>query len=171
MAKKKTSLREFQERLASRLSSAAQGQAKTTLLGFQAGQDNWLLNLSDSGEIVPLPPLTTVPLTKTWFAGIANIRGNLYSVADFSAFRGGEPTPLNAASRLLLVGTRQGSNAALLVTRLLGLKNPETFSPETASGASAPWETDHLIDGEGRQWKKLGVRELLADPGFMEIGA
>jgi len=171
MAKKKTSLREFQEHLAARLSSAAQGQTKTTLLGFQAGHDNWVLNLSDSGEIVPLPTLAPVPLTKPWFAGIANIRGNLYSVADFSAFRGGEPTPLNAASRLLLVGTRQGSNAALLVTRLLGLKNPEMFSPDAAGEDSPPWESDRLVDGEGRRWKKLNVRELLADPRFMEIGA
>ncbi len=171
MAKKKTSLREFQEHLAARLSSAAQGQTKTTLLGFQAGQDNWLLNLSDSGEIVPLPPLAPVPLTKTWFAGIANIRGNLYSVADFSAFRGGEPTPLNAASRLLLVGTRHGTNAALLVTRLLGLKNPDTLTPMATEGDPRPWEAERLVDGEGRQWKKLNVRELLADPNFMEIGA
>ena len=168
---KKISLREFQEHLAARLTIAAQGKASSALLGVQAGNDYWLLNLSDSGEIVPLPTLAPVPLTKAWFSGIANIRGNLYSVADFSALRGGEPTPMNAASRLLLIGTRHGSNAALLVTRMLGLKNPETLTTAPPSDESHPWETERLVDGDGREWKKLNVRALLADPEFMEIGA
>lgn len=168
---KKISLREFQEHLAARLSSAAKGQASAALLGVQAGGDRWLLNLSDSGEIVSLPPLAPVPLTHPWFAGIANIRGNLYAVADFSAFAGGEPTPTSAASRLLLVGTRHGSNAALLVTRMLGLKGPEQFTPLPPSATAPPWEAERLSDADGREWRKLGVRALLADPRFMEIGA
>ncbi|MBK8523988.1 MAG: chemotaxis protein CheW [Betaproteobacteria bacterium] len=168
---KKISLREFQEHLAARLTIAAQGKASSALLGVQAGNDYWLLNLSDSGEIVPLPSLAPVPLTKPWFSGIANIRGNLYSVADFSALRGGEPTPMNASSRLLLVGTRHGSNAALLVTRMLGLKNPETLTSAPATEGPHPWEAERLVDADGREWKKLNVRALLADPDFMEIGA
>lgn len=168
---KKISLREFQEHLAARLASAAKGQATSALLGVQAGSDYWLLNLSDSGEIVPLPPLTPVPLTRSWFSGIANIRGNLHSVADFSAFQGGDPTPANASSRLLLVGTRHGSNAALLVTRMLGLKNPEQFTPRATPAGARAWETECLVDGDGREWKKLNVRALLADPDFMQIGA
>lgn len=171
MARKKGSLREFQEHLAARLTSAAQGKASSALLGVQAGSDFWLLNLSDSGEIVPLPPIAPVPLTKPWFSGIANIRGKLYSVADFSALRGGEPTPTNAASRLLLIGTRHGSNAALLVTRMLGLKNPDTLTPVPAGENRHPWEAEKLVDADGREWKKLNVRALLADPEFMEIGA
>ena len=115
--------------------------------------------------------MTPVPLTKPWFAGIANIRGNLYSVADFSALRGGDPTPLNAASRLLLIGTRHGSNAALLVNRMLGLKNPDMFSPVPESTDVHPWESGRLVDNDGREWKRLNVRALLADPDYMEIGA
>ena len=168
---KTISLREFQEHLAARLTSAAQGKANPALLGVQTGNDYWLLNLSEAGEIVPLPSLTPVPLTKPWFSGIANIRGNLYSVADFSALRGGDPTPLNAASRLLLVGTRHGSNAALLVTRMLGLKNPDQFSAATATDDAHPWEGGRVVDGDGREWKRLNVRAMLADPAFMEIGA
>ena len=51
------------------------------------------------------------------FAGIANIRGNLHAVTDFSVFRGGAPTPQNANARLLLIGAKHGANAALLVSR------------------------------------------------------
>lgn len=167
---KKISLRDFQEHLAARLVGAS-GQSAAGLLGIQSGADYWLVNLSDSGEIVPLTPLTTVPLTKPWFAGIANIRGNLYSVVDFSAFQGREPTPQNAGSRLLLIGTRHGSNAALLVTRMLGLRNVEALTPAPAAPDAPPWASEAYTDNEGRRWQKLSVRELLADDAFMDIAA
>lgn len=167
---KKISLREFQAHLAARLAGAST-QTAAGLLGIQAGAEYWLLNLSDSGEIVPLTPLTSVPLTKPWFAGIANIRGNLYSVADFSGFQGKDATPQNASSRLLLIGTRHGSNAALLVTRMLGLRNVEALTAAPADPDAPAWATEAYTDNEGRRWKKLNVRELLADESFMEIGA
>lgn len=167
---KKISLREFQEHLAARLAGAS-SQRAASLLGIQAGADYWLLNLSDSGEIVPLTPLAPVPLTKSWFAGIANIRGNLYAVADFSAFQGKEATPQNASSRLLLIGTRHGNNAALLVTRMLGLRNIEALTAASADPDAPLWAGEAYTDNEGRRWKMLDVGELLADESFMEIGA
>ena len=163
------SLRDFQAHLARRLAGASE-QSAAGLLGIQSGADFWLLNLSDSGEIIPLTPLTTVPLTKNWFVGIANIRGNLYAVADFSAFQGKEATPQNTSSRLLLIGTRHGNNAALLVTRMLGLRNVDDLTPISADPDSPPWASDVYTDNEGRRWKKLDVRQLLVDEDFMEIG-
>ena len=166
---KKGSLRDFQAHLARRLAGASE-QSAAGLLGIQSGADFWLLNLSDSGEIIPLTPLTNVPLTKNWFVGIANIRGNLYAVADFSAFQGKEATPQNTSSRLLLIGTRHGNNAALLVTRMLGLRNVDDLTPISADPDSPPWASDVYTDNEGRRWKKLDVRQLLVDEDFMEIG-
>lgn len=166
---KKGSLREFQAHLATRL-AGANNQSAAGLLGIQSGVDCWLLNLSDSGEIIPLTPLTTVPLTKHWFVGISNIRGNLYSVADFSAFQAKEATPQNTSSRLLLIGTRHGNNAALLVTRMLGLRNMDDLTPVTADPDSPMWASEAYTDIEGRRWKMLNVRRLLADEEFMDIG-
>ena len=166
---KKGSLRDFQAHLARRLAGASE-QSAAGLLGIQSGPDFWLLNLSDSGEIIPLTPLTTVPLTKNWFVGIANIRGNLYAIADFSAFQGKEATPQNTSSRLLLIGTRHGNNSALLVTRMLGLRNVDDLTPVSADPDSPPWASDAYTDNEGRRWKKLDVRQLLVDEDFMEIG-
>ena len=168
---RKVSLREFQEHLAARLSGAARGQAAAGLLGVQAGSRLWLLNLSDSGEITPSPHLTPVPMTKHWFAGIANIRGGLYSVVDLSAFLGGDATPHNANVRLLLVGTRYGSNAALLVNRSLGLKNLESMTPAAADASLPTWAQETYADAEGRIWHRLNLKELLADSDFMQIAA
>jgi twitching motility protein PilI len=170
MAKKKLSLREFQESLVQRLTSARAGQTSRALLGVQAGRDYWLLDLADSGEIVPLPPLTGVPLTKRWFCGMANIRGTLYSVVDFSAFQGGEITPQNADSRLLIVGGRFGINSALLVNRTLGLRNIELMGPHAAEPDPRPWVGEQYADSQGNVWKRLNLKNLLGQPDFLEIG-
>ena len=182
MAKpKRISLREFQEGLVQRLTSAARGESSRALLGVLAGGDYWLLNLADAGEIVPLPPLTSVSLTKPWFAGIANIRGTLYSVVDFSAFQGGAPTLRNSEARLLLVGARHGINSALLVSRTLGLKNPENLeampqpaaeSEEGGGEDARPWLGECYTDKQGTQgitWRALRIKPLLSNAEFLDI--
>ena len=168
---KKTSLRDFQSYLAGRLKTAAQGNGGVSWLGVLVGDESWLVDLSDSGEIIQAPQLAGVPLTRAWFAGIANIRGNLHAVTDFSMFRGGAPTPQNAGARLLLIGAKHGSNAALLVSRMLGLKNPDDFTPAPAAGDAPAWVAGRYSDRQGRIWHKLAVRDLLADQEFMNIGA
>ena len=63
----------------------------------------WLVKLEEAGEVIPVPAMVPVPLTQPWFRGLANIRGNLFSVIDFAAYQGGEPTPATPDARLLLV--------------------------------------------------------------------
>jgi twitching motility protein PilI len=166
---RKSSLREFQAHLAARLAGVGDQRA-AGFLGIQSGADYWLIALPDAGEIVSVPPLDNVPLTRPWFIGIANVRGNLYSVTDFSAFRGKEATPRNALSRLLLIGTRHGNNAALLVTRLLGLRNLDDLTLTTSDIGVPAWMGDAYVDKDGRRWQILNVRALFQDDNFMDIG-
>ena len=168
---KRVSMREFQAGLAERLTSARRGEAVQALLGTVAGKERYLLELSDSGEVVPLPPLTAVPLTKPWFAGVANVRGVLYSVVDFSAFRGGEATPKNSAARLLLVGARYGVNSALLVNRTLGLKSLAGLQEETVTGDVPAWVGARYVDGTGQAWTRLRLKPLLDDQEFLNVAA
>ncbi|MDK9701656.1 MAG: chemotaxis protein CheW [Sulfuritalea sp.] len=176
---KRISLREFQRDLSERLVSARRGEGSQALLGIESGADDlpggshWLIDLADSGEVAPLPPLTPAPLTKSWFAGIANIRGVLYSVVDFSAWRGGAPTPINAQSRLLLIGARHGVNTALLIRRALGLRPALQMhaAGESAGGAveAAPWLGGRFRDAQDVIWTQLRIPALLADPNYLDI--
>lgn len=167
---KRISLREFQESLARRLTSARRGKPARALLGVESGADRWLIDLSDSGEVVPLPPLATVPLTRPWFAGIANVRGTLYSVVDLSAFRGGEPARRDDDARLLLIGARHGIHSALLVDRALGLKALDGFAVGPAAGDAPAWAEERHTDAQGRCWIRLDIKALLDDPEFLDIG-
>jgi twitching motility protein PilI len=121
--------------------------------------------------VVPLPSLTSVPLTKPWFAGIANIRGTLYSVVDFSAFRGHEPTRRNANARLLLVGARHGINSALLVDRTLGLRSIDDLELIAGEGEKSAWAGEVRQDARGRKWTLLKLRDLLADSAFLDVSS
>jgi len=167
---KRISLREFQQALVDKLTSAQRGETPRAFLGIQAGRDHWLLELSDTGEIVPVQPLTPVPLTKPWFRGLANIRGTLFTVVDFGAFQGLEPTPITSDARLVMANSRFGFASALLVNRALGLRNLDQLDPLPADGDARRWVGEQFGDNQGSHWKKLLVRELFADPAFLEIG-
>ena len=176
---KRISLREFQQNLSARMNSAQRGEGARALLGVASGHGNdalWLLDLVDSGEVAPLTVLTPVPLTKHWFSGIANIRGALFSVVDFSAFRGGETTPHNAEARLLLIGARHGVNCALLVQRTLGLRPPESLTlvsdgATDADVATTTWRGKRYADATGSRWTRLRIQALLSDAEFTDVAA
>src|SRR5882672_7962609 len=73
----KLSLRDYQRDLAERL-RAAEGSRSASMLALQVGEQGWLVDLVDAGEVIPVPPITPVPLAKPWFKGMTNIRGNYH---------------------------------------------------------------------------------------------
>lgn len=168
---RKTSLREFQEGVVARLQSAvaAGASAVSSKVGVQVGNDRWLVNLSDVSEVIPLPHLTAVPLTKRWFNGVANVRGVLYGVVDFSDYLGAEPTQVNMDSRLLLIHPRYSVNAGLVVRQMLGLKNPEQLQP-VESGTLPEWVAAEYADGDGQVWKELKMQGLVHQADFLTVG-
>ena len=162
----RTSLRDYQRELAERLRGAGTGRIASKL-GLQVGDESWLVDLADAGEVLPVPPITPVPLTRPWFRGVANIRGNLYSVVDFPAFLGRTPVAPGDQSRLLLVGERFRLGTALLVDRSLGLRNPAQL--EAAGGEPGPWARAQYADADGRRWKELDLPQLVQHPDFLSV--
>jgi twitching motility protein PilI len=162
----KTSLRDYQRELAERLRNAGStlGASK---LGLRVGAESWLVDLADAGEVLSVPPITPVPLTRSWFKGVVNVRGNLYSVVDFPAFLGGAPVTPGEQSRLLVLAERFGLATALLVERALGLRQLREFS--IADGAGDAWTRARYTDRDGHSWKELDVAQLAQHPDFMHV--
>jgi twitching motility protein PilI len=112
----KLDLRRFQQELATRLASKTAAQVESSRLGLSCGGEQWLIRLGDAGEVITVPPIANVPLTKSWFRGLANIRGNLYSVIDFAGFIGQANATPASHNRLVLFGQRAGElNAGIVV--------------------------------------------------------
>lgn len=170
---RRLNLQEYQENILSRLKALeqTQGAATSSRLGVQVGDDAWLLSLKDVGEVLPVPEIHKVPLTQPWFMGMTNVRGNLYAVTDLSGFFGGRPARLSADSRLLLVGSRFGVNAAFVIDRLFGLRNVSEMQLKEKDRKSPPWQTYLYRDATEQEWRELDVSALLNNTGFMQVAA
>ena len=168
---RKISLREFQESVVAKLQSlAASGAAQVSKLGVQVGSQFWLVNLSDISEALPVPALTTVPLAQPWFFGVANFRGNLYGIVDFCHFLGGTPTHLGVDCRLLLVHPKFMVNSGVVVSRMMGLRNPEQMQPVEAEEEPLPWIVAEYRDEAGNLWRELNMRALTEHARFLSVG-
>ncbi|MCY7388000.1 MAG: chemotaxis protein CheW [Burkholderiales bacterium] len=168
---RKSSLREFQQSLALRLREAASRTTALSRLGFQVGEDKWLVNLSDVSEVIPVPKVIPVPMTLPWYRGVANIRGKLYSIADFAAYQDQPPIGPGMERRVILVAERLIEGSGFMVSRMLGLHDPAQFTPEAlAPEASRPWIKGAYRDAGGTRWYELDLSGLTRDARFLEIG-
>lgn len=183
---RRLNLREFQQDLIDRMQAKGRAGEQISTLGVQIAEQNWLVDMHDLGGVLPLPPLTAAPLAKPWFLGVISVRGALYGVTDLAAYQqsGKTTSPFDtsggsgqatstgsrqasgaSANRVLLVAERYAFNAALLVERVLGLRNARTWTQS---------ETDGQVqyrDERGNFWQKLDIPGLLEQPEFLQVGA
>ena len=120
---------------------------------------------------IPVPAIATVPLTRPWYTGVANVRGNLYSVVDLSAFAGGPAATASETSRLLLISDKYRIGCALLIDAVAGLRNPQLFvlAPEIAG--DTPWITATYTDRDKNVWSELAIERLIQNAEFLDIAA
>lgn len=163
---KRFNLREFQQGVLDKLQAQASGGSNhASTLGVQIGNELWLVEMSDISEVLPPPALTKVPLTKPWYRGVANVRGNLYSIVDLGLYNGGAPVAQESQTRVLLVGQKYAFNAGLQVSRVLGLRNSKDWKEIQQNGET------RVQDGDGQVWRKLDMSQLLQQPEILQIGA
>lgn len=162
---KRLNLRDFQQGLIDRLQATDVSQARVSALGVQIAGRNWLVEMGDIAEVLPLPPLTVVPFTKQWFRGLANVRGNLYSVIDMAAYEHSGVASGDANNRIMLVAGKYAINAALLVDCVLGLRDARTWRQTERTDIQTEYQ-----DELGTSWRKLDVHSLVEQAEFLHIG-
>jgi len=165
------SLREYQRGLVERLRSAGATASASSKLGLQVGEDPWLVDLAEAGELIPVPPITPVPLTRPWFRGVVNVRGNLYNVVDLPAFLGGAAVSPGEQARLLVLAERFLMRSALLVDRSLGLRDPRELRLQSDVPSASPWIRALYADRDDRIWRELDVRQLVQHAAFLGVAA
>jgi twitching motility protein PilI len=169
-------LQEFQARLLQRMEAARDETMQVRRLGAMIGGINCLIDLSEAGEIIPmmpLMPLTRVPLTRDWYLGLANIRGNLVGIVDLQRFQGGNSQAIGKDSRLLTLSASLSPNCGLLLTQVLGLRHISEMMLQpgaSASFARLPGVRQHYRDKQDVEWTEIGLTALLSDPDFLRIG-
>ena len=170
----KLDLRAFQRELATRLASKTAAQVEQSRLGLHCGGQQWLIRLADAAEVINVPGVAAVPMTRPWFLGVANLRGNLYTVIDFGGFLGGEPASAQGAlvqSRLIVFGPRAGElRAGIVVPRVLGLRNLALLAPAAAPADSPAWYGQRWMDADGGTWQEIDLAALAQDAAFLQVG-
>jgi len=149
-----TSLREYQRGLSARLADLSNLRL-VSKLGIEVGGNRWLVDLTDAGEVIPVPAIAPVPLTKPWYTGVANVRGNLYSIIDFSMFIGAAPAIRSERSRLVLISDKYRVGCALLIDAIVGLRSPHLFDRVTDTADAAQWIKARYTDREKNVWNEL----------------
>ena len=160
-AGRRTRLRQYQVQLLERMQAARNNAgARINQLGVTIGQERFLLDLTQVGEIVPVPSITLVPLTQPWYLGLANIRGNLISVIDLARYQLQSETAVGSDSRVVTFAGGLGFNCGLLVSRVYGLRHAGDME---ATG-------DRLRDADANEWTPLDIAALVRDTRFLHVG-
>jgi twitching motility protein PilI len=176
---KKQKLRELQTRLAEKLQAVRAGDVASAAawLAVDAGGKKYLFPLSQSGEIFPWTAIQKVAHTQDWYLGVANMRGSLFGVVDFSSFVQGERTVARnelsrSESRFVTLSSTLEVNCALFVDRLEGLRSTESFSESQDSMPGSPEFYGHVyVDVNGLQWQEINLQVLAQQASFLNINA
>jgi len=165
-------LREIEESCRGCNSADPQQSAETfsewSGIAFRVGS-NWLLApLDEVVEILDMPKLARVPLAQPWVRGIANIRGNLLPVVDFSGFLGGAETKTTEKTRVLVVDY-DGIYSGLVVDEVFGLKHFMESEHTDAEPEVDEFLLPYIRNGyrrNGKIWHEFSLFALADTPRF-----
>ena len=138
--------------------------------------------MDEISEIIPVPSVTHIPGVKPWLMGVANLRGTVISVVNLRQFLFGKASPINAASRIIVVDVGDWSYG-LLIDEVIGMRHfadasrlaldDKALLENAATGLSDTLKP-YIIDaysGEGHHWLVFDVDMLLENANFLDAAA
>lgn len=168
---KTSNLRDFQEAILLRLKEATskEGAVSTSRLGVNVGSKKILINLNEVSEVLPVPPMQSVPLTQPWFLGVANVRGNLYNITDLAQFMGLPPTPKSSNNRIVLINSDTTTQAAIVIDSLVGLRSVDSMKQKAKTkNKNTFFSKNSYFDNDKNEWLELDVQALVQDKVFIQ---
>ena len=166
-------LRQYQLQLIERIQAARSGAlAARKELGVMLGGRPCLLDLTQLGEIVIAAgvQIQGVPLAQDWYLGLAAMRGRLTGVVDLARYMGEPACAPGNHCRIITFSPRLGLNCAVLVERVLGLRQLRTLQSIPLPDAPPSWAAQTLRDSEGQQWLRLDLAQLAHAERFLDAG-
>ena len=122
-------------------------------------------------EIYPCGELAPIPMAKSWVRGIANVRGEIYTVVDLPEFLGCNPIRSPRGGNLILLPDPR-LRSALLVMGRVGLRSfPEDLPEGQVDGFPArltPYLKNVVIDGD-ENWGVIDIEVLSYSEEFVNI--
>jgi chemotaxis signal transduction protein len=108
------------------------------------GVARYAVPMADVAEVVPVPRVTRVPGMPVWLAGVVNWRGHVLPLLDLRPVLGEPMSPLPTSSRIVVL-TRDGIEAGLVVELITGLLTPGEALPLPAPSTATTEAVDLVI--------------------------
>ncbi len=104
-------------------------------VAFMLGGEQLVAPLGDVAEVLSMPDITPVPLSKSWLLGVANVRGRLMPITNLGQFLQlptTQSTQNRTQTKKLLVIDQGNIFSGLLVDDVLGIQtfNQRQYEPE-----------------------------------------
>jgi len=140
---------------------------------FGLGDTRLACNIERITEILPCPQSTPVPGAKPWIVGLANVRGELLTVIDFTRYLTGARSQVRPNSRVLAT-TLNKAPIGLLVDEVFGQRH---FLDSEATPAELPDDSAlrqvvskrHQLGSE--TWHELDLDSLFNSAEFLNGAA
>jgi twitching motility protein PilI len=144
-----------------------------TAIGFRLAGQHFVIPLSDSREVFPVPDhITAVPKAKAWVYGIVNLRGELLPVLDLKHYLLNKHSRLSKRSRIIVINDSE-INSGLLVDEVYGLKHfqrePDALDTQ-AHKEIRPYLTGSVYQ-QDIQWDVFSFSKLIEDERFINAAA
>lgn len=130
----------------------------------------WLFGTAQLAEIIALPELTPVPLTRPWYLGLFPHRSLLTGVIDLDAFAGAAPVDALPTGRLLVLSPTLPVRCAIRVARVHAMVDHARWQVLPHDTKRPAWTVATLQDPQRRRWTLVDAAALLREPAFLEIG-
>ena len=142
-------------------------------VSFRLGSEHFVTARADVREVLSLPEqITRIPGAKPWLRGIANVRGQLLTIADLRAFLGAGATPSDRKARILVLANREVPTA-VIVDEVQGFRRfAETDFDQVAPATQVRCE--QYLNGayrrDGETYPLFDLGRLIEDAGFLDAG-
>jgi len=142
-------------------------------VGFEIEGVKLVAPLEQVAEIVKAEDITPVPLTPAWVLGVANVRGNVFTLVDLPGFLGFRVKAIRSALNVIVLSAK-GFRTAVRVTEVRGLRQlPDEVtigSVGTMHEQIRPYVT-RVLNLEDGEWGEFDFSRLAATEEFVTVGA
>lgn len=142
-------------------------------IGFRVGETHLVSAIDEVAEILTYPDMTSVPSSQNWIRGIANVRGILLPIMDFTGVIDGKSAKLDRKSRVLVI-QQEDMSTGLVVDEVFGMRH--FFDEEKVNEIPEVSESlSKYLKGAYRQgdrhWGVLSMRNLARSDEFRNVSS
>jgi twitching motility protein PilI len=152
------------------LSQNEETREKFVGIGFRIGEQTLMVEMDEVSEIVDMPKCTKVGGTKSWFLGLANVRGNLLPITDLHGFMLGGG--FRCHTDRVLIYQKKGVFVGFKADDVLGLKHffmEEKIEKQNIETSLLTPFIDEVFSRENQCWSVFNIGRFATSQEFLQI--